>query len=128
MREKFIWTESAKECYYRHKQGLTCENCPIFPKLESLERCELIVQVLQIFAVRGEPTDTEYHAKDGFKKCYRCKEILPVEYFNKNKCNKADGLDNYCKECRTEYVRQIKERRKRGLTRKITRKETFLNW
>ena len=129
MREKFIWTETAKECYYRHKQGLTCENCPIFPKLESLKRCELIVQVLQIFAVRGEPMDTEYHAKDGFKKCAKCKQVLPVDEFHKNKNNKADGHDTYCKNCRAEYKKELIKRRKNGQVRiQFKRKETFLDW
>lgn len=129
MRDKFIWTESTKECYYRHKQGLFCDKCCIFPELETLEKCELFMLVAQIYAIRGEPVNTEYHAKEGLKKCQKCKETLPVTEYHKNIHNKADGYDTYCKKCRAEYKKELIERRKNGQVRvQFKRKESILDW
>ena len=48
------------------------------------------------------------------KRCPRCNRDLSLRDFRKN-CKRKDGLDGWCKKCRTETVNHIKakERKKR---------------
>jgi hypothetical protein len=39
------------------------------------------------------------------KECYRCKEIKPIEFFNKNK-NSKDGHCSWCKVCINKYKKE----------------------
>ena len=39
------------------------------------------------------------------KRCSRCKELLPLDSFSKNR-SKRDGLQNNCRQCQREYVRE----------------------
>ena len=58
------------------------------------------------------------------KRCGRCKEELPLDRFNKNKCTR-DGLQCYCKTCkaaankaspsRPEVIRKSRFRRAYGI-------------
>lgn len=41
------------------------------------------------------------------KKCGRCKEVLTVDVFSKNKLKK-DGLDNYCKTCKKKALQKYR--------------------
>jgi hypothetical protein len=37
------------------------------------------------------------------KQCSKCKQVLPVEMFHKNK-SRSDSLSSQCKQCRNQYV------------------------
>jgi hypothetical protein len=42
------------------------------------------------------------------KKCSRCQAEKPFDQFNRNRRHK-DGRDNYCKECRSAYMKQPRQ-------------------
>lgn len=42
------------------------------------------------------------------KRCGQCGEYFPHSYYNKNK-TKYDGLDSFCRSCRSEYNRKYRE-------------------
>lgn len=47
----------------------------------------------------------------GTKICSRCKKELPIDMFNKDK-SRSDNLDNNCKQCRKEYLKQYRNENK----------------
>ena len=57
-------------------------------------------------AVGIEPVN-KVHCPDGTNWCGRCKAFLPVGDFSKNP-TKRNGLNDYCRLCRSEYRRQLK--------------------
>lgn len=65
----------------------------------------------------------------GIKVCCRCRKELPLNMFSKNK-GKNDGLDIYCKECRSVihkrwYKRDIEYARKKNRDSNNKRTSTF---
>lgn len=46
-----------------------------------------------------------------FKKCYLCKEELPLESFGRN-CSKPDGCATECKKCKSKQDKEYRERNK----------------
>jgi hypothetical protein len=53
---------------------------------------------------------------EGFKRCTRCRRVLPVDCFHRHKTF-ADGRNIYCKECRKQQGADMHIKRMYGLTR-----------
>lgn len=53
------------------------------------------------------------------KKCTKCGRELPLTEFYRNKATK-DGLSVYCKSCCYEYLRQLRDVKRRELAIKRT--------
>lgn len=51
---------------------------------------------------------------EGMKKCIRCNEILPLEYFT-SKTERKDGKDNYCKTCMSIRRKELEQRKRREI-------------
>ena len=47
-------------------------------------------------------------AVDARKRCYKCKQELPLGEFHKNRTRK-DGLDHHCKKCKKRHAREYRE-------------------
>lgn len=54
---------------------------------------------------------------DDFKRCYHCKQILPVSDFNRDKYAK-DGLQYKCRTCRSESKKESYQRNKQRVLEK----------
>lgn len=73
-------------------------------------------------------TYKEYDIPEGYKKCYRCEEILPYEEFYNNK-SKPDGKSSECKHCDRAY-NIMRRRQKQAEQEKLeeeARKQEYIN-
>lgn len=54
---------------------------------------------------------TKWECPEDGKRCSRCRDVLPLSSFTKNK-SKKDGLATYCRECRKQYNLANAEKRR----------------
>lgn len=87
--EKKALTEFYKEKKQADGYNRKCKLC-IYPNLGQTEKNRTLLR------------------DKGLKKCSSCKQIKPLEMFNKNK-HKYDGLLNYCKSCQKERYKKDRE-------------------
>ena len=78
-----------------------------------------IYQILN-YALNPELTFQRMRYSTGLKKCFKCRRILPLNEFHKNRSTK-EGLCNCCKECNTIRVREYRHNHKDTVNR-IARK------
>ena len=98
MSKNLIWTEQTRDCYQRHLDGKTCEGCTIVPKLETMKKCKLIWEVIEIYRLWGNPelSRQESYELSGFKRCGNCDKIKPLSEFNVDKQGRSI---TFCKQC-----------------------------
>lgn len=56
---------------------------------------------------------------EGMKRCCKCKDIRPIDCFNKNK-SRPDGLEDSCRECGRDY---LAEKEAKKIADSIAKKE-----
>jgi len=56
--------------------------------------------------------------EEGFKKCSKCGEVKPVEWFSRDKSKKG-GRCNHCKACRKQYHKQYREENKEAIEERM---------
>lgn len=81
-------------------QGFVDQNCVYMDRREAYKVALEAGQIKE----KAIPILYSEDLYSGYQKCWRCKKILLLECFNKNKANK-NGLDSSCKECSKELNR-----------------------
>lgn len=99
MTKTLVWTELTRECYNRRQQGLTCEGCDLIPRLETLKKCEIIWDVIEIYRIWGSPEldRVESYELSGLKRCHLCQTIKPISEFERYDNGKYSYMCNKCK-------------------------------
>lgn len=106
-----IWPDEDKEYL---KEAYTKYNLSIKEIAEALKRTPGSVKAKIVKLELKRPKED---IPEGYKRCPRCKEILPINRFGKKNQNK-NTIDSYCLQCKNDMFKERKVKKEAQQTKK----------